>query len=154
MSVQLKFKVVDKTYTPEILISKYREIIFNAIKDTKTYTINWIHKFVPKRTGQLRDNLIEWINNHWMLGTMDRNTIIDLVTNIEYATDMTGDVVHTGTWYEHSGAPAMAFYYGYNGRIFLDDPTAIINWYFIIEDFVREELTKNITIYKDYILGG
>ena len=153
MSVQLKFKVVNKTYTGDLLTDRYREILINTIRSLIVPTIDWINKYVPKRTGQLRDDLIEYIKIHWRT-TVDEKTLIDLITKIEYATDIHGIAAHKGTWFEHSGAPAIANYYNHTGRIYLDDPEAFEYWHLIIEDFVREELRKNIMIQTDNLLGG
>lgn len=150
MTVQTKFKVVGKTYDSDTLLLKYREILDYAVRSTMIPTIDWINTFVPKRTGQLRDDLIKWIKLNWKYNS----GIMDLVTSIEYATDIHGIAAHSGTWFEHSGAPAVANYYKHLGRIYLDDPEALEFWYFLIEEFVREELRKNIIIQTDSILGS
>ncbi len=152
MSVQLKFKVVDKTYTGDQLTNKYREILILAIRSLLIPTIDWINKYVPKRTGQLRDSLINWINDHWIVD--DVGLKASLNTDVEYAFDISGDASHKGTWYEHSGAPAVAYYYNNYGRIFLDDPQAITMWSGLMASFLNSEFNKNIISYKENLLGG
>lgn len=141
-----------KEYSKEDLIRIFHEILLNALRATKIEALNWINKYVPKRTGQLRDSLIDWINEHWIVD--DVGLKASLHSNVEYAFDIVGDASHKGTWFEHSGAEATAYYYNNYGRIFLDDPSAVARWSGLMASMLNNEFNKNIIAYKENLLGG
>ena len=142
------FTYKGKHYTKEELITILNEILRCTLQATKTETLNWINAFVPKRTGALRESLIDWINSNWVF---ENNTLkISLGTDVEYAFNIEGDPKHKGTWLEHSGAPA----YDYFGRrVFLDDPEALQAWHIIIQSFIQEVFNTNLRSYKETLLG-
>ena len=148
---KLSFWIRGKTYTHEQIILNFDDIIKHTIKITKRETIEWINKKVPKRTGQLRLDLIKWINTHWIFTSIW--ILLDLQTNVEYATKIEGDAAHSDTWFEHSGQPAVAFYANHIGVIHLDDPEAMSGWYIYIMNYVKERWLINLKIATNYILG-
>ena len=105
----------------------------------------WIETHVPKRTGQLRDNLLRNLKSSRV-----RDGIMRLIigTNIDYATDVnqmsTAQVRHSGTWREHSGKKAYAYYYGHYGPIYLEDPEAEGNFFDKLIEFAKERITINL----------
>ena len=73
---------------------------------------------------------------------------------MEYAFDIAGIAAHIGTWFEHSGAAATAYYYNNFGRVYLDDPQAFEKWYTLIGSFITQNFHQNLIIYKGVFLGG
>jgi hypothetical protein len=143
-----KTEINGKLYTKRQLKRMARNILNDAMASTKSDTIDWINKYVPKRTGQLRESLIAWINKKWKVS--DSGLVISMGSKIPYALNIKGDPVHTGTWLEHSGKPAT----DYKGNpIWLDDPTADPNWVFSIADFIKDSVVKYINSYKSIYLG-
>ena len=147
------FKHKGKNYTHEELLIIVHEILQNTLISVKIETIDWIHTYVPKRTGQLRNSLIDWVNNNWFVD--EHGLWASMATDVEYATKITGLAAHHGTWYEHSGAPAYAkFGNKYYGRVYLDDPQAIAGWYQIIGSYIYDRFITTLQIYKENLLGG
>jgi len=147
-----RYRYKGRDFSKEELLVIFNEILFNTLKATKIAALDWINRYVPKRTGQLRDSLIDWMNTHWIVD--DVGLKASLHSDVEYAFDIAGDPAHSGTWYEHSGAPATAYYYHHFGRVFLDDPTAIAMWSGLISSFLNSEFNRNIISYKENLMGG
>lgn len=109
-----------------------KDIIENLLREVLNLTLGnielWIEERVPKRTGQLQENLLR----HLKSSRVSRGILrIVIGTAINYAADVnemtTAMVRHHGTWREHSGKKAYAYYYGHPGNppvVFLDDPKA------------------------------
>ena len=114
-----------------------------SFNHTKNKTINWILKYVPKRTGQIQTELIHAVN----VWKYTKNSVEIFLTTVK--ADYWNDIIntqHTMTWFEHSGKDAVAFYGGHSGYILLDDPDAIENWYVLISDFI-------ITTFKNHAIS-
>ncbi len=116
----------------------------------------WINEKVPKRTGQLRDNLLRNIQSSRVRDGVLR---IIIATSIDYASKVnemsTSQVQHRGTWKEHSGKWAYAYYYGNYGRIFLDDPSAVGGFFDALVEYAKERalfhLARTVSIYKGQV---
>ena len=147
-----RYRYKGRDFSKEELLIIFHEILFNTLKATKITILDWINKYVPKRTGQLRDSLIDWINSHWIVDEIGLKA--SLHSDVEYAFDIVGDAAHKGTWFEHSGAEATAYYYNNYGRIFLDDPQALTRWSGLISSFLNSEFNRNIISYKENLMGG
>jgi len=147
-----RYRYNGRDFSKEELVIIFNEILRLTLRTTKIEALNWINKYVPKRTGQLRDSLIDWINTNWIVDEVGLRA--SLHTDVEYAFDIVGDAAHDATWYEHSGAEATAYYYNNYGRIFLDDPQALTRWSGLMSSFLNSEFNKNIIIYKENLLGG
>jgi hypothetical protein len=130
------------------LIQLIEPILSATLENTLNDMVRWILKYVPKRTGQLRESLLRSIQNSRV-----KNGVLQFIigTHLNYAAKVnamsTSQVRHSGSWYEHSGAPAYAYYGPYrhrgtkvgkrrmgvgrrykgpsNYRVFLYDPDAI-----------------------------
>lgn len=146
------FRYQGRYYTREELINILNEVLWATLKATKLDAINWINTFVPKRTGQLRDSLIDWINARWI--KTETGIQISLGTDVIYAFEIEGDVRHAGTWFEHSGSPATAYYYNNYGKVYLDDPQAFLKWQTLIGSYITEVFNTHLLTYKDTFLGG
>ena len=148
-----RYRYKGKEYSKEELLKIFKEILRATLNATKIAAIDWTNRFVPKRTSALRNSLIDWINKHWV--TTDKGLKASLDTNIEYAFNISGDAAHKGTWFEHSGSPAYAYYNELvQGRVYLDDPQALTLWSGMMASFLNSEFNKNIITYKENLLGG
>jgi len=141
----VKIKVFDKNITWDYMWTLYLGLVQEAVLATRTDTGVWIDKYVPRRTGQLQDSLHEWIVEEWTGIPHGEIIRLDVQTLVPYATSISGDPEHLGTWFEHSGKLATAYYYNHMGRIYLDDPYAEQFWYDLMEFFVRGSIEKNLT---------
>lgn len=149
---KINFKIREKVYTSEQIEPILDTVMVHALRKTKKQSIDWILKYVPVRTGQLRDSLISWIQKSWNWTPI--GMMLDLETYVDYALDITGLVKHFNTWFEHNGKPAVAFYYDHSGYILLDDPNAELMWHILIKDFVLNKLKLNMNIETNNILGA
>ena len=128
----------------------------------------WILKFVPKRTGQLRFTLLKKLET----SKVRRKTLVFIIgSNLDYAksvSQMSTSQVRHNSHREHSGQWAYAYYYthkrrgpkvgkrrrgigkkykgGSNYRIFLYDPDAIGNFW--------DELIKYLRLRAVYHLNN
>ena len=135
-------------------------LITTILQDTLDWTIidveGWITEFVPKRTGQLQNNLI--LNLHSSF--IKNKTMIRLVlkTFIDYAGDVDAysdaQVQHNATWFEHSGERAYAYYGGHHGAIFLDDPEAVGGFMSKLQEFAKGRALFNLTKAQMKFMGG
>ena len=130
----LKLKVKNFIGTPEQTKVLLNTIVYDTFKTIKIEIIDWINTYVPKRTGALREDLINYINSNWIYNK--DITVLDLISSLPYAMTIIGDPKHTGTWYEHSGAFA---YDPTGGMVYLDDPQAEKYWYDLITQWVLKE---------------
>lgn len=151
VDIQTKLTIEGKHYTIAQIQDKSDEIMRYLLRRTREDVLNWILKYVPVRTGQLRDSLINWVRN-WKI--INNAIEFDLATFVEYAKKIKGDPKHANTWFEHSGAPAVAFYGGHSGFILLDDPLAESQWFFLIRNFTAERINSNLQTAIISIVGG
>ena len=97
----------------------------------------WINTKVPKRTGQLRDNLLKHLESSSVKKGLMR---LVLGTNIDYAPDV---AEYSTRQVRHSGEKGYAYYYGEDGPINLNDPQAIGNFWEELLKYAKER-TMNI----------
>lgn len=135
-------------------------LIINLLEEVLELTLIdlevWIEKYVPKRTGQLRDNLLRNIRSSRV-----RNGVLRIIiaTSIDYAAQVnemtTAEVRHDSTDREHSGKKAYAYYYGHYGPITLDDPDAIGSFFDKLGEYAKERVLINLAKmkhkYKDLV---
>ena len=134
--------IVGKTHFSSIsevkkMISK---IMRNAITQTIKDVTGWINKYVPKRTGQLRDTLI--FNLKQSKGTNKGAELIlgvdPRVDYVKYVDKMQDSNVR------HTGQKGYAYYYGYNGKLKLNDPKAIGHFWGTLKRFARQSFRDNV----------
>lgn len=129
----------------EIIKSFLEEILELTLVDMEA----WIETYVPKRTGQLRDNLLRNIRSSRVRDGVLR---IIISTSIDYAEKVnemtTAQVQHEGTDREHSGKKAYAYYYGHYGPITLNDPDAIGSFFDELVAFAKERVFMNMAKMK------
>ena len=102
--------------TSQQLISLIEPILYATLQNTITDMIRWILKYVPRRTGQLRDTLIKS-----MKSSRVQNGMLKFIvgTHVQYANkvnQMSTSQVQHNSWFEHSGHRAYAYYYNYKHR--------------------------------------
>lgn len=129
----------------EIIITLLEEILELTLTDLE----EWIEKYVPKRTGQLRDNLLRNIRSSRV-----RNGVLRIIiaTSIDYAEKVnemsTAQVQHESTDREHSGKKAYAYYWGHYGPIILDDPDAIGSFFDELTEYAKARVIINLSKMK------
>jgi len=124
-------------------------LITNILQDALDWTIremeDWIKKFVPKRTGQLQDNLLANIKSSRV---RDHTLKLIIRTSIDYAGKVSemsdAQVQHDSTWFEHSGERAYAYYYGHYGRIYLNDPDAKGDFFQLLQEYGKDRAFVNL----------
>jgi hypothetical protein len=124
-------------------------MITNVLQDALDWTLEdmkeWIKEFVPKRTGQLQDNLLANIESSRVV---DFTLKLIIRTSIDYAADVNAmsdaQVQHDATWFEHSGKRAYAYYYGNYGPIFLNDPNAMGGFFQELQEYGKQRSFVNL----------
>jgi len=128
-------------------------LIFNDmlayIKDELIFELGlWIKFKVPKRTGQLQDSLMNTLNTSTV---SDGQLTIELGTMIGYASDvdrmMTQKVRHFQEW-------GTAYYYGHSGRILLNDPFAVVEFWEQLQIYAYDKLVFITQRASDEYFGG
>jgi len=123
--------------------------MLSYIKDELIFELTmWINLKVPKRTGQLRDSLIETLNT----STAGNGELkIELGTMVDYATEVdrmtTFKVRHFQEW-------GTAYYYGHSGRILLNDPFAVGDFWENLQTYSQERLSFITQRASDEYFGG
>lgn len=120
------------------------QILDAVLKDTIEDILEWIGKpdspqgHVPRATGQLRANLIDNLKS----SSVDRNRFLKLVlgSNLEYAQY----VNTTGKQFKHFGAVGYARRFGKRGKIRLDDPNAVSEFFEKLKRFAARILRFNL----------
>jgi len=92
----------------------------------------WINTKVPKRTGQLRDNLLKHLDSSNVKKGLMR---LVLGTDIQYAPDVAEMATRQ---VRHSGEVGYAYYYGHYGKINLNDPQAIGDFWNELMEYAQE----------------
>ena len=108
----------------------------------------WITTKVPKATGQLRDSLLRNLES----STVKKGLMkLVLGTNIDYAPK----VAEMSTrQVRHSGEKGYAYYYGEHGKITLDDPQAIGNFWEELMKYAQERTMFIMQRAIDEYFGG
>ena len=109
----------------------------------------WIQIYVPKRTGQLQDNLLANFQSSYIQN--GRILKLKLGTNIDYAqfvNKMPAAMV------QHAGDLAYAYYYGVHGKIILNDQMAQGHYHGIMLMYARDRLRFHLKDTKATILGS
>ena len=93
----------------------------------------WINTKVPKRTGQLRDNLLKHLESSKV-----KKGLMKLVlgTDIQYAPDVAD---YSTRQVRQSGEKGDSDYYGESGPIILDDPQAIGDFWEELLKYAKEK---------------
>lgn len=126
----------------QMFLEFLKENITNDVK-------NWIDRYVPKRTGQLREMLKRWVDG----SNIYKNVLRIVVgTNLPYASvvnEMTTDMVR------HSGEIGYVYYpnlFGIRGKIQLWDPEAIGAFFTVLLEYMKERAELWIARGKEMLL--
>lgn len=120
------------------------QILDAVLRDTIEEILEWIGKptsppgHVPRATGQLRANLIDNLKS----SSVDRNRFLKLVlgSNLEYA-----QYVNTaGKKFKHFGEIGYARRFGKRGKIRLNDPGAVSEFFEKLKRFAADRLRFNL----------
>ncbi|KKL99759.1 hypothetical protein LCGC14_1811160 [marine sediment metagenome] len=141
-----------------------KKIIDNILTDVFKLVVpdvvKWINKFVAKRTGQLRKNLIL---NFTSSRVKNYSLVFILRTSIDYAEKVskykTSQVRHSNAKREHhvdyttkkgkKHRPyAYAYYGGHYGRIRLHDPQAIGNFFKMMVAYTVKSILRHLKTVK------
>lgn len=138
----------NRNITAEEVKQTISDILSETLNITLTELEEWINKYVPKRTGQLRESLIRNLHSSRVKGMILR---LILGTSLDYAEEVnemsTAQVAH-------SGEKGYAYYYGNYGPIILNDPEAIGNFWDELLDFAKRRILINLTKAKYNALSG
>lgn len=126
--------------TPDQLIQMIEPVLNETLENTMQDMETWITNKVPKRTGQLRASLLSNMRS----SKVARGVLRFIIgTHIGYAARVnrmsTSQVRHSSNR-EHSGKRAYAYYYGNYGRIYLNDPNAIGNFWERLLTYLKERI--------------
>lgn len=110
----------------------------------------WIKTYVPKRTGQLQENLIRHLESSTVI-TKGNLLRIVLGTNIDYA-EAVNEMVTTQV--RHMGEVVRVYYYGYHGeKIVLNDPEAVGHFFDELLKYAKERVLLLMTRYVEIYFG-
>ena len=128
-------------------LTQLLEAVLNETLDNTMFDVlHWINRFVPRRTGQLRESLLRN-----MQSSRVRNGVLRFIigTHLNYAarvSAMSTSQVRHSSRFEHSRKRAYAYYYGHYGRIFLYDPEAIGGFWGALLKFINTRIKVNLRV--------
>jgi hypothetical protein len=148
---KIKYMAKNSSYTYEELIILIKAILEDVLSDTITELDIWIDSKVPKRTGQLRHMLKQWIK-----GSTIHKGILRMVlgTNLPYAEDVNK---MTTSQVRHHGQVGYVYYpnlFKIRGRVILNDPRAVGSFFDKLIEFTKERLDINLIKAKNKHLGS
>ncbi len=143
---------------PNLTIAQIKNMIGQLLQEIMDACLTdmdaWIDKFVPKRTGQLRDNLHRNIRSSRVRSNVMRIIIRTSIDYAEKVNQMSDAMVqHDNTWKEHSGRWAYAYYWGHYGKILLNDPDAIGKFFDTFVEFTKDRVLVNMIKIKNKYMG-
>ena len=145
---ELQYLAKSNLVSYPILLQIFDDMLL-YIKDEVIFELTmWINLKVPKRTGQLRDTLIDTLNTS-TAGTGELK--IELGSFVEYASDV--DIMRTFK-VRHFNEWGTAYYYGHSGRILLNDPFAVGEFWERLQVHAHERLSFITQRASDEYFGG
>jgi len=128
------------------------ELLTQIMEKTIQYTVpeieQWIKEYVPKRTGQLQNSLLDSINMTEWTGQQLR---LILFTDVEYATELNN---RKDIQIQHNNEIGSAYYYGHYGKLILNDPKAQYGFMGLLKMFARQHLKDNFKRARFEICGS
>ena len=134
--------MVGKTkYTLDQVKIIVHDIMVGCLKSTLADIIKWIKKKVPARTHQLRDSLLRNLKS----SRVARGKFLKVVlgTHLNYAKYVDK---FTTNQVRHMGEVGYAYYYGFQGRMILNDPEAVGNFWILLQLYAKERLKHYLRI--------
>jgi len=131
--IEIKYIAKSTEMTYDKVLSTINDMLLYVLDELLLELERWINKFVPKRTGQLRDSLIANLYSSRVKNGLMR---VILGTSLDYAED----VAEMSTrQVRHFGEEGYAYYYSESGPIILDDPQAIGNFWEELLKYAKEK---------------
>lgn len=148
--VQIKYIAGLAKMTYAEVLERLQKLL-NYVWDKTEFDMKiWIKKYVPKRTGQLQDALLESLEQSYIKVGIWRFTLGVINASKKYAEDVnamnTMMVRHFNEW-------GYAYYYGHHGRILLNDPSAIGGFWDAMMVYSIDQIRKHIAIGKEIYFG-
>ena len=135
--IQIKFLAKNTEVDFSEIVVLLHNMLLYVLDELLSELRIWIKKKVPKRTGQLQDNLLKNLESSNVKKGLMR---LVLGTNIDYAPEV---AEMSTSQVRHFGEKGYAYYYGEHGPIMLNDPQAIGDFWNELIDYAQE-ITMNI----------
>lgn len=147
---QISYMAKNSKYSYQEIVRLIKAILDDVLAATIKELEIWIDSKVPKRTGQLRHMLKQWLK-----GSNVTKGVLRLVmgTNLPYAEDVAG---FTTSQVRHNKEVGYVYYpniFGVRGRVILNDPRAIGNFWEKMLEFAKERVDINLIKAKNKHLG-
>jgi hypothetical protein len=151
--IDIPYIIGDSKLTYAEVIDFIQTTMDQALELTITETTAWIKKYVPKRSGDLQQTLLDFLDKSRpppSLFTELRNVRLILGVGAEvkyakYVIPMTSmQVQHDNTWFEHSGRRA----YSKGKPVLLDDPEAKGQFFKFMVAYALERFKINLSKIK------
>jgi hypothetical protein len=119
-------------------------ILQQALINTISKLTTWVMIYVPERTGRLKESLLYNLNKNSFVDST-HNLVLQIGTGVHYAkyVNRFSDVN-----VKHYNEIGYAYYNGYNGRILLNDPSAVGGYAGLMRmearKILKQELSKAI----------
>lgn len=128
------------------------QLLTQIMEKTIQYTVpeieQWIKKYVPKRTGQLQNSLLDSVNKTEWTGQQLR---LILFTDVEYARELNN---RKDIQIQHNNEIGSAYYYGHYGKLILNDSNAYYDFMGLLKMFARQHLKDNFKRARFEICGS
>jgi len=135
--IKIKYLAKGNELSFEEVLALFHNMLLYVLDELMAELRIWINTKVPKRTGQLRDNLLRNLESSNVKKGLMR---IVLGTDIQYAPDV---AEMSTVQVRHSGEVGYAYYWGKHGKLILDDPAAIGNFW---EELIKYAKEKKMSI--------
>jgi len=145
---EIKILVKGSKLTFDEVLALYHSMLLYALDELLYDLRDWIKRKVPKRTGQLRENLLKHLETSGVKKGLMR---IVIGTDIGYAPDV---AEMSTSQVRHYGEIGYAGYYGITGPIVLDDPEAIGNFWEELIAYSQERTTNILQRAIDEYFAG
>ncbi len=132
--VEIKFLAKGNKLTYNEVLTLIHDMLLYVLSELIFELEIWIKNKVPKRTGQLRDSLLETLHTS---DVVSGELNLKLGTMLFYAEDV---AAMSTMQVRHSGEASYAYYYGHRGKIMLEDPQAIGNFWDELQRYSKERL--------------
>ena len=145
---QIKYIAGHSKLTYDQVLILIRNVLEDTLSDVIMDLELWIKSKVPKRTGQLRESLIANLHSSRV-----KNGLLRLIlgTHLDYAAKVAS---YSTSQVRHMREKGYAYYYGHYGRITLDDPRAIGNFFDKMLEFAKERVDVRLIEAKNRYLGS
>lgn len=136
-TIQIKYLAKGNALSFDEILALMHNMLLYVLNELIFDLRIWINTKVPKATGQLRDSLIKNLESSRV-----KKGLMKLVlgTHLSYAEDVADMSTRQ---VRHSGEIGYAYYYGEHGKIILNDPEAIGDYWDKLIEYA-EERTKSI----------